>query len=83
MRHKLAHAAARLETALAPLGQVQITPLFAYLPSAQAPALADFLARRGILVRRFDTPAALRFGLPGDEPEWLRLCAAIDDWTKQ
>ena len=36
-------------------------------------------ARRGILLRRFDEPPALRFGLPADEPRWARLEAALAD----
>ena len=36
-------------------------------------------ARRGILLRRFDDPPALRFGLPADESGWARLEAALAD----
>ncbi|WP_029654204.1 threonine-phosphate decarboxylase CobD [Marinobacter daepoensis] len=37
------------------------------------------LARRGILVRSFDHPSALRFGLPPDELGWQRLSAALSE----
>lgn len=44
-------------------------------------ALHDFLARRGILVRLFGHPDALRLGLPGVETDWRRLDAALTDWN--
>ena len=34
---------------------------------------------KGVLLRRFDEPPALRFGLPADEPRWTRLEAALAD----
>jgi L-threonine-O-3-phosphate decarboxylase len=37
------------------------------------------LASRGILTRLFDTPASLRFGLPGDEAAFSRLDAALGE----
>lgn len=49
------------------------TLLYRYLVHPDAAAMADFLAGRGILVRHFDNPQALRIGLPGDEFEWERL----------
>ena len=49
------------------------TLLYRYLVHPDAAAMADFLAGRGILVRHFDSPQALRIGLPGDEFEWERL----------
>ncbi len=51
--------------------------LFRWLPTADAPALHAALARRGILTRLFDAPAALRFGLPADEAGWQRLERAL------
>lgn len=53
------------------------TPLFHYVPTPAAAAIHDALARQGILVRRFEQPAALRFGLPGGESEWFRLASAL------
>lgn len=49
------------------------TILFRYLEDPRAKVMADFLAGRGILVRYFDDPPALRIGLPGDAFEWDRL----------
>lgn len=37
----------------------------------------DALARRGVLVRRFDDPPSLRFGLPDTESAWRRLELAL------
>lgn len=53
------------------------TALFRYCPHPDAARLRDALAASGILVRHFADPAALRFGLPGSEPEWRRLAAAL------
>jgi cobalamin biosynthetic protein CobC len=52
---------------------VQSTQLFSYLPSPHAAAIHQALAAQGILTRLFTKPAALRFGLPATETEWLRL----------
>jgi len=65
---------------LAPAGG---TALFQWLRTPQAARLHDFLARRGILVRRFETPASLRFGLPADEAGWQRLARALADYRKE
>ncbi len=51
--------------------------LFQWLRCTEAPAIAATLARRGILVRRFDDPSSLRFGLPGDADGWRRLELAL------
>jgi cobalamin biosynthesis protein CobC len=53
------------------------TALFQTLPHPGAARLHHALARRGILVRLFEQPAALRFGLPPDETGWQRLAAAL------
>jgi cobalamin biosynthetic protein CobC len=42
-----------------------------------AAALHEALARRAVLVRRFDSPPSLRFGLPADEAAFARLDAAL------
>lgn len=78
-RQRLSADSARLAAlltrhGLAPHGG---TALFQWVPTAQASAVQDHLARQGIWVRRFQEPAALRFGLPGDEGEWQRLEAAL------
>lgn len=61
------------------LGEPTGTALFQTLATPRAAALHDSLARRAILVRRLDNPAALRFGLPGDEHGWQRLAAALKE----
>lgn len=79
-RPRLAAAGRRLGELIAPLGPVTATPLFAAVSSAQAAELHEFLARRGILCRRFEQQPILRFGLPGPEAHWQRLAAALADW---
>ncbi|MBK8524671.1 MAG: threonine-phosphate decarboxylase [Betaproteobacteria bacterium] len=79
-RRTLAAASARLAALLAPLGEGGGNALFHWLPCAEATALHDFLALRGILVRLFSDIPGLRFGLPGNETEWQRLAAAIEEW---
>lgn len=59
---------------LPPQGQ---TALFAYCPTPAAARLQELLARQAVLVRRFDRPAALRFGLPGSEAQWRQLETAL------
>lgn len=71
--------AARLDALLAPHGRiVGGTALFRLLATPAAPALFAHFGRNGIYVRRFQNDASwLRFGLPGDEPAWARLAAAL------
>lgn len=57
------------------------TLLYRYLPHPRATAMRDFLAGRGILVRHFDNPHALRIGLPGDAFEWERLERTLSQMT--
>lgn len=90
MRARLAADSERLRALLAPLAGDNppgVNPLFCWLPDASTPsraqALHDFLAARGILVRLFADIPGLRFGLPGNESEWQRLAAALDDWRTQ
>ena len=59
------------------LGNSTGTVLFRYLLHPEAAQIQDALAQQGILVRLFEKPAALRFGLPGAEAEWQRLAAAL------
>ncbi len=42
-----------------------------------AEPIEQAFARRGILLRRFDAPSSLRFGLPASEAQWQRLQAAL------
>jgi len=76
---ELAEASNRLHRLLAGqgLGESTGTALFRYLPHPDAARIHKALARRGILVRHFEKPPALRFGLPGSEPEWQRLTDAL------
>lgn len=50
---------------------------FQWRRDERAAALHEALARRGILTRLFESPASLRFGLPGDEAGFARLDAAL------
>ncbi len=83
-RKKLAAHSQRLAGLLAPLGSVSRTALFCSVDTGNHPqiaaALAEHFARRGLLIRRFDTHGLLRFGLPGSEVQWQRLAAVITDW---
>lgn len=76
---RLARDSARLDKLLARfgLGVSGGTRLFRYVLNPNAAGLADGLARQGILVRRFDQPSALRFGLPGTPEHWRRLELAL------
>jgi len=53
------------------------TALFQWVVTPAAAELHEFLARRGILTRYFDTPSSLRFGLPGAPSQWQRLETAL------
>jgi len=63
-RRRLAQAGQRLHDLLDRHGLTPTggTALFQWVQTEQAGAVQDALARRGILVRRFDDPASLRFG---------------------
>lgn len=79
MRRHLLEAGERLAALLREhrLGQPQGTPLFQWLPHEQAAAIHENLARRGILVRLYANSPSIRLGLPGCEPAWTRLAAAL------
>jgi cobalamin biosynthesis protein CobC len=79
-RARLAADAHRLEQILIDAGFTVVggTPLFRLVRTPDARDYFDRLGRAGILVRRFnEQPQWLRFGLPGDEAAWQRLCAAL------
>ncbi len=79
-RRDLAAAGARLAGLLRdhlPGSSPSGSALFQWLQHPQAARLHEALARQGILVRLFERPAALRFGLPPDEAGWQRLAAAL------
>jgi cobalamin biosynthetic protein CobC len=77
-RARLVNASARLVGKLGECGlDAHHTPLFAWVRGANASQWQDGLARCGVWVRRFDTVAGLRFGLPADETAWMRLETAL------
>lgn len=55
------------------------TSLFRYCRTDHADRLWQAMAERGILLRRFNEPVALRFGLPGEEAQWRKLEQALDE----
>lgn len=57
--------------------------LFQYLVTDQALQLHEFMARRGILLRLFTSPASLRFGLPATAQDFQRLEQAFNDYRKE
>ncbi|MGE8499562.1 MAG: threonine-phosphate decarboxylase CobD [Pseudomonas sp.] len=57
--------------------------MFQWVISEQAGAVHEFLASNGILVRLFDAPSSVRFGLPADEAGWLRLERALQAFAKE
>jgi cobalamin biosynthetic protein CobC len=59
------------------LGVPSGTLLFQTVRHPRAAEIADRLARCGVLVRCFDSPEALRFGLPAEEASWRRLADAL------
>ncbi|MBD0706187.1 MULTISPECIES: threonine-phosphate decarboxylase CobD [Pseudomonas] len=56
--------------------------LFQWLVTEHAQALYDFMAQRGILLRLFTHTSSLRFGLPADDGEFLRLEQAFEAYAK-
>lgn len=84
-RAQLRHAGERLarllsEHGLPPDGG---TALFQRVLTPQAAAIQHALAQHGILVRRFEQPSALRFGLPADAAQWQRLAQALSHIDSQ
>ena len=78
-RTRLRTDGARLARLLAEagLGPAAGPALFKWVADPRAAHLYTALARRGVLVRLFDSPASLRFGLPPDEAGWRRLADAL------
>ena len=62
------------EHGLAPTGG---SALFQWYCSEQAQALHRALAQQAVFTRLFTTPAALRFGLPASEAQWMQLEKAL------
>ncbi|MHC8391059.1 threonine-phosphate decarboxylase CobD [Pseudomonas sp. MDT2-39-1] len=70
------------------LGQYGLQPqggcaLFQWLITERAEALHEFMAHRGILLRLFAHNSSVRFGLPADEADWLRLEQALQAFAKE
>lgn len=57
--------------------------LFQWVVTPRAAHIHEQLAHRAILCRLFDTPASLRFGLPGTEQEWRRLETALSSVARE
>jgi len=78
-RERLHEASRRLSALLAShdLAPTAGTAFFQWRRDERAPMIERALARQGVLVRRFDTPASLRFGLPGDDAAFARLDATL------
>ncbi|MHB1373834.1 MAG: threonine-phosphate decarboxylase CobD [Thauera sp.] len=77
-RTALLAAGARLQALLGAHGLHTSGPaLFKHLAHPDAAQLHGDFARRGILLRLFEGPPALRFGLPPDEAGWTRLTDAL------
>ncbi|MBF0177646.1 MAG: threonine-phosphate decarboxylase [Magnetococcales bacterium] len=53
------------------------TDLFQWVRTPAARYIQDHMARQAVLVRAFDDPPSLRFGLPGREADWVRLERAL------
>ncbi len=51
--------------------------LFQWVCTPLAKTYYDLLAQQGILIRYFEQPLSLRFGLPKQEKDWLRLEKAL------
>lgn len=83
MRATLTREAARLDELFAryAIPVAGGTALYRYLESPLVMELFSALGRRGILLRHYEErPHILRAGLPGDEREWSRLQAALEEW---
>ncbi len=78
---RLRAASERLRTLLAAHGVAPTagSAFFQWWRHPDAHALHEALAMRGILVRRFDDPVSLRFGLPPDDAGFARLDAALTE----
>lgn len=80
-REWLGMAGERLRATLVAHGIVPTAgcAFFQWWRHPDAHVLHEALATRGILTRRFDDPASLRFGLPPDDAGFARLDAALTE----
>jgi len=78
-RTRLQHDAGRLRKVLQSAGHAVAggSALFQTVPSDSPQSLADQLAAQGVLVRAFEHPGMLRFGLAANEGQWRRLEMAL------
>ncbi|MBF0455567.1 MAG: threonine-phosphate decarboxylase [Magnetococcales bacterium] len=53
------------------------TTLFQWVERSRSQEMADLFQDRGVLIRHFKTLGGIRFGLPGEESEWVRLEASL------
>ena len=83
-RERLHQRSARLASLLRTHGLPPTggTAFFQWCCHSRAAGLHDALARRGILVRLFEGPASLRFGLPLHEADFHRLDHALAQVTR-
>lgn len=78
-RARLFADAARLEQLLSSSGLPPAggCALFQWVLTESAAALQESFANQGILVRHFEHPSSLRFGIPPGEAGWSRLAGAL------
>lgn len=81
-RERLCATSARLSALLTRHGLAPDAgcAFFHWRRDERATALQRALARQGVLVRRFEQPHSLRFGLPGDDAAFARLDTALAGW---
>jgi len=79
-RKKLQKASERLKYLLENKFQTRVlnTALFTYFQYNQAKSYHRELAENGVLVRLFEDPLALRFGLPASDEQWQHLESALE-----
>ncbi len=56
--------------------------LFQWVCCDYAAHVHEQLAQQGILTRLYDAPPSMRFGLPQDEAQWVRLAQALSKVSK-
>jgi len=74
------HDSTRLKNLLSDFGLVPAggCALFQWVRTEKAVKIHAMLAQQGVLIRLFDEPLSLRFGLPGKALEWQKLTAALE-----
>lgn len=84
-RSRLAADGGRMRRLLADHGiSASGTPLFHWWPEQHPEAFWQHMAERGIWVRLFTHAArGIRLGLPASEQAWMRLGAALTEWSNR